>query len=756
MKRGHKTFLRISPRRGFGKEVLSLNYRQLPFFHPDYYHRNIMGKRVGLGCLALLVAVGGLAQIRHDVAVVNIAVPVRVFDGTRFVGSLGIGDFEVTEDGRAQPIEAVYLIRGSKIQRQQGAADLGAPTPKTVRNYVLLFQIAEYMPEIDKAVDLFFEKIYRPGDIVDVLTPRRALRLREPIRSPAMLGKAQREVRTKLRTDILNVMGASRSLIDDMLTHLGESDSVDAALDLEKYRTDLERFKSLRSIDAGLMAAFAADLKARPGAKHVFIFYQRDKVPQLDNRKLTESLASNDYAEAFMVHELMTIYNRGSDIDSREIEQAFSDASVDIHFLYVTRNRYDPRNDVGTMAVLDGIQMTESSADIYRVFKEIAEATGGTSAASANPSALLRAAAEASEQYYLLYYRPLAAQSDGKFHRIDVKVMRAGLKVSHRHGYFARDTAAPAGTSSPEPAPALALPVEEIDAASLASPAPVKGGPVPAGLLKAAAEYCRNLGDASLFFVCREKVREELSGILAGQATGNVGPAHDATRVVPDKVRDWTYDYQLVRREGQAAETRTLLEEDGKSRHEENATLRTARFEHKLVVFGPSGLFSDDAQRVHEYRLAGETGQEGEPVVIIDVRPKGTDASSLYGKAWIRERDGAVLKIEWEPASMGNYAAIEAFARAQRLEPKIKFVSEYAFEKNGLRFPSSYQVLETYVKAGRSIFVSRTKVAYKNYQFFEVRVRTDIKRAGLDERPMARTGPCESSELETSFPEWEP
>jgi hypothetical protein len=112
------------------------------------------------------------------------------------------------------------------------------------------------------------------------------------------------------------------------------------------------------------------------------------------------------------------------------------------------------------------------------------------------------------------------------------------------------------------------------------------------------------------------------------------------------------------------------------------------------------------------------------------VRPKGTETSSLYGKAWVRARDGAVLKVEWEPASMGNYAAIEDFAKAQGGDPRIRFSSEYRFEKNGLRFPSAYEVVEAYRRLGRMVTVSRTTVLYKDYQFFEVKVRTEIKRSG--------------------------
>ena len=687
-----------------------------------------MGKKGGIILLAILGAALGFAQIQHDVVVINIGVPVRVYDGAKFVDSLGLGDFEVTEDGHAQPVEAVYLIRGGAVKKRESAP--GAPVPETRRNFVLLFQISEYMPEIDKAVDMFFESIVRPGDAVDIVTPQRTLRLRSAIDTPEKVKKAQTEIKNKLRTDVLVLTGAYRSIIDDMLAHLGAGDPEYAEVNLNGYRMDLERLEGLRAIDPARMAAFAAGLKGRQGSKHAFLFYQREKLPQFDSRKLNEFLNSSNSEEALKVMELMATYNRDAPIDRDAIQRAFADAAADIHFLYITRNRRDPQLDVENSAPLDGIQMAESSAAIYRVFKEIAAATGGTSAASANPAALLRAAAEASEQYYLLYYQPQGYRADGAFHRIEVTVKKSGLRVSHREGYFAVDeaTLSPAAEKAgAREAQGFGAAIEDID---LAEALPAKGGPVPESVLKAAAGYCRNLEGASLDFVCREDIRERTSPWLAGGKPKVVGPAQDAIRIVEDRVRDWAYDYQLVRKEGWAAETRTLLEEDGKPRREEHAALQTSRFWHKFVVLGPVGLFSAEAQRGHDYLVAQETRMEGEPVLVIDVRPKGLEASSLYGKAWVRQRDGAVLKIEWEPASMSNYQAVEDFARSVRAEPRIKFASEYAVEKNGLRFPSSYEVVEAYRVARGIAPASKTSISYKDYKFFEVKVKTDIVRGG--------------------------
>lgn len=681
-----------------------------------------MGRSLGGLIFSLLGAAWGFSQIQHQVAVVNVTVPVRVFDGSRFVETLGLSDFEVREDGRPQPVEAVYLIRGGAVKKQEGAP--AGPGPETLRNFVLLFQLAEYLPETDKAVDYFFANVCRPDDAVDVVTPLRTLHLKNRIDSPDRVRKAQTEVKAKLRNDLLVLSGAYRSVIESMLAHLGTGDRDYAEVDLNSYRTDLEKLKDLRTIDTVKMAAFAAGLKARPGSKHVFLFYQREQVPQFNDRKMLEALNSNDSETAFKAQELMAAYLEELPVDRNAIRRAFSDAGTDVHFLYITRNRRDPQLDVENQAVLDGVKMAESSAAIYRVFSEIAAATGGTAAASANPAALLRQAAESSGEYYLLYYRPADYKADGKFHKIDVTVKPGRFRVSHREGYVAEDATAPPVNAPPK---APAAPAEDID---VAEPLPVKGAPVPAKILGAAAAYCRSLEGASLDFVCREEVNERLSFWLLNRKPGSMAPSLGVpvvSRTGEDRIHDWVYDYQLARKEGWSAETRTLLEEDGRPSRKEHAELETHRFYHKFVVLGPVGLFGADAQARHDYLVVQEAEADGEPVLVIDVRPKGEETSSLYGRAWVRPRDGAVLRVEWEPVSMANYTAIKEFAVSQRAAPRLKFKSEYGVEKNGLRFPSSYEVTEAYRFSTGTVTASRTSVVYRDYKFFEVKVTTVIR-----------------------------
>jgi VWFA-related protein len=109
------------------------------------------------------------------------------------------------------------------------------------------------------------------------------------------------------------------------------------------------------------------------------------------------------------------------------VTKAYADASAAVHFLHIARPTERPA----------GIRMEEQSEDVFAPFQEMARATGGFAASTANIAAAMREAVEASENYYLLYYTPAGYKADGRFRHITVKVKAGGAKVSHRLGYIA-------------------------------------------------------------------------------------------------------------------------------------------------------------------------------------------------------------------------------------------------------------------------------------------------------------------------------
>jgi VWFA-related protein len=134
--------------------------------------------------------------------------------------------------------------------------------------------------------------------------------------------------------------------------------------------------------------------------------------------------------------DLVEFYYREPRFSVNAVKKAYSDSSLSIHFLFITKDRSHGM-DISEIGAADGIIMVDKSEDIFSAFNEIAQATGGISESSFNIAAAFKKAADASENYYLLYYRPKDYKADGKFKEIRVNVKTGNYRVTHRGGYFA-------------------------------------------------------------------------------------------------------------------------------------------------------------------------------------------------------------------------------------------------------------------------------------------------------------------------------
>lgn len=237
-------------------------------------------------------------------------------------------------------------------------------------------------------------------------------------------------------------------------------------------------------------------------------------------------------------------------------------------------------------------------------------------------------------------------------------------------------------------------------------------------ILEKTETYCRRLGKVSLDFVCRERIEERLFDpprLISAVTTS--GSSRRVTSVSLE------YDYQLVRKGDAIEERRTLLREGKEPRNEPDAELKTRIYKHKFLVYGPGGLLSEYWQPKHTYALLGEESVEGETAYLIEATPAGPEEPGLvYGKAWVRKRDFAIVKIEWDQRSLGNYEKILATAKAigRQAEPQVSVVGYYGVEKNGIRFPDRLAIREDY-RSTRGIHrYSEATVRYEDYKFFIV------------------------------------
>lgn len=399
---------------------------------------------------AILSFVAFSQEISEETFVINIEVPVRVFKGNIFVDDLNINDFEVYEDGKLQKVEAVYLVKKTSIERSEEKKRFA---PQTSRNFFLFFEITKYSSKMGDALEYFVHNVLYPGDNFTFVSPVKTYRLRDKalevksreeivnklkklLRKDAMSGNSEyrsmiKELELLARTLSASIAGEAGGgrirLTDDFYSSEYEAVSFDEQLTI--YEQLLYKLENLRRVDQKQLLNFAKVLKDKEGQKNVFIFYEREYIPQIEPKILDQYMSM--YQDSPNIQQtlsgLFEFYRRDISFDVDLVKQFYADSSISIHFLFITK----PAQHVY------GLRMQEQSEDIYGAFREMARATGGFTESSTRPDHLFKHAVEASENYYLLYYSPLNYKKDGKFKEIKVRVKNKDYKAIHRIGYFA-------------------------------------------------------------------------------------------------------------------------------------------------------------------------------------------------------------------------------------------------------------------------------------------------------------------------------
>jgi VWFA-related protein len=364
-------------------------------------------------------------ELQHDAIAINVEVPVRVFKGNQFLDRLTIDDFELYEEGVLQKIEAVYLIKKTEIKRENTAMKKEEArnryAPQLARNFVLIFEVTDYLPKIKEAIAFFFENVIAHQDSLTVVTPIKTYRFNKKALVDIPREEISALLNEKLRKDITTGCQEYHSMLRDYKYLMNSAFPMDQKLYL--LRQKIREFRQLRDMNEKKINNFADYVKNMSGQKFVFLFYQRELFPYPE-------LPFESFEHLELLSELMTLVPQNIE----KIKQRFSDSSVAIHFLYITKPQKEIAAEYNSRQ--EGVMWEDISAGIFTTFLEMAQTTGGVAESSANIAFSLEKAAEASENYYLLYYSPKNYKADGKFREIKVKVKGQDCRVTHRAGYF--------------------------------------------------------------------------------------------------------------------------------------------------------------------------------------------------------------------------------------------------------------------------------------------------------------------------------
>ncbi len=253
-----------------------------------------MKKQILIILIAALCFTFSSYQIQEERLVINVEIPVRVFEGNTFVDNLTIEDFEVYEDGKLQKTEAIYLIKKRSIERREEKKRFA---PHTSRHFYLWFEITEYMPRISEAIEYFFENVYFSGDSLVIITPMKAYHLKDQaleigsgevitnqlisiVRRDAIIGNAEYRAALRDLREIIRIIEAEVAEedekmmtedIEDSAPNFFAGGSIEEVVQL--YSTVVTKLENLRNLDMQKFLDFAKILKEKEGQKHIFLFY---------------------------------------------------------------------------------------------------------------------------------------------------------------------------------------------------------------------------------------------------------------------------------------------------------------------------------------------------------------------------------------------------------------------------------------------------------------------------------------------------
>jgi hypothetical protein len=374
-----------------------------------------MMKRATLAAVLLSVtALIGSQDIQHEAIAVNIEVPVRVFKSGVFVDNLSIDDFEVYEDGLNQKIEAVYLVKKAEIIRKEEKEKTFQPRVSS-RHFVLYFETVEYLPKVGEALEYFFEEVLLPLDSLIAVTPVKTYTFDSRALTMMPKQKIADQLKEKVREDSWKGNREYRNLLQEFKSI--ERTELPGDLKLLMQMEIVRQIKQHKFFNEEKAREFAAFLKEKEGQKHVFFFYQKEMFPVPPGASDIDRL------------ELMST----DAPDTSRLEQVFADSSISCHFLYVNKAPADESGERQRM----GNDWMDMTVGTFQGMMDMADATGGLTESSANAAAAFKKAAEASENYYLIYYSPQNYRPDGRFRKIKVRVKGGGYRILHRAGYLA-------------------------------------------------------------------------------------------------------------------------------------------------------------------------------------------------------------------------------------------------------------------------------------------------------------------------------
>lgn len=389
---------------------------------------------------------------RVDVNIVNVDVYVTDKKGNR-VNGLTRDDFEILEDGGPVKISNFYAVEegrptdesapaaaaSSEREPQLSLRPQAPVVPEDQRLHLILYFDNLFLKpfnrnKVVRQVRQFLHRNITEGDRVMLVTFDRSIHVRQEFTSDMRaIGEALGDIET---LSAFAVQGNSERR-DVIRRFEGAATSLEAEAHIDLYAKSLH-FDVTTTIR--YLKDMVGSLAGLPGRKA--ILHVSDGIPMtaaedlffmLNDRWQDESagatLRSNQYSSRRLFRELTASANTNR-VTFYTIEAAGLRAHTSLSAEYGGGRDREGLGS-GSRAEADFIR----SASMQESLMMMAHDTGGLATISTNNfDGALTHMANDFRTYYSLGYEP-SHNGDGRYHDIEVKVKRKGLKLRHRNGY---------------------------------------------------------------------------------------------------------------------------------------------------------------------------------------------------------------------------------------------------------------------------------------------------------------------------------
>jgi len=391
-------------------------------------------------------------EIREDMTVTNVEVPVRVFLKGKPVKGLKQSDFALFERGKKQEINGFYEV-SRVIERESVQLASEREENYQPRYFVLVFRITSVPGDLEKSVAYLFKDVLRTQDQLLVFMNNKTvffkdLKQKEQMQTLLMDRLREQAMIEKFRFEkyFLKVVG---SLDQARLQSQLELDRMDSRMVAKSSRLFLKNYLRIwreykrRYLvpDIDTYYNFSKFLEKIALEKWVISFYQFEKFPELklsgkfrrELRNLIGDMMGSAESENLAIGQILsqqinTIDRElkvAEDFPSEEISRLFSKVNVTFHSMFFTSY-----NDINSQ----DLSFKEISTDIENSLRKLTRLTGGELIVSNKLKKSLEDVVRQEDTYYMLTYSP---ESEVKRGKIKVVVENKEYKIQYDNNIHA-------------------------------------------------------------------------------------------------------------------------------------------------------------------------------------------------------------------------------------------------------------------------------------------------------------------------------